>query len=69
MSAGMLVLFLPFMLIQFIPKAWLEAGANLLENIQPVQVAVGLAVFLLVLELVLIAIARRLFQRSKLILD
>lgn len=69
MSAGMLVLFLPFMLIQFIPKAWLEAGASLLENIQPVQVAVGLAALLLVLELVLIAIARRLFQRSKLILD
>ncbi|NJC98779.1 MAG: ABC-2 type transporter [Anaerolineales bacterium] len=69
MSAGMLVLFLPFMLIQFIPKSWLEAAGNLLDNIQPVQVAVWLAVILLVVELILIAIARRMFQRSKLILD
>ncbi len=69
MSAGMLVLFLPFMLLQFIPTAWLEAGANLLENVQPMQVAGGLAVFLLALEIILIAIAKRLFQRSKLILD
>ena len=69
MSAGMLVLFLPFMLLQFIPKAWLEAGANFLENIQPIQVAVGLAIFLQVIEIILIAIAKRLFQRSKLILD
>ena len=69
MSAGMLVLFLPIMLIQFIPKAWLEAGANLLENIQPLQIEIGFAALLLIVELVLIAIARRLFQRSKLILD
>ena len=69
MSAGMLVLFLPIMLIQFIPKAWLEAGANLLENIQPLQIEIGLAALLLIVELVLVAIARRLFQRSKLILD
>ncbi|HEY5731053.1 MAG TPA: ABC transporter permease subunit [Anaerolineales bacterium] len=69
MSAGMLVLFLPFMLIQFIPKAWLEAGANLLQNVQPAQIAIGLAVFLLAIEVILIAIAKRLFQRSKLILD
>ncbi len=69
MSIGMLVLFLPFMLIQFIPKAWLEAGSHLVENVQPVQVAIGSAVFLLVIEVVLIAIAKRLFQRSKLILD
>ena len=69
MSTGMLVLFLPFMLIQFIPKTWLEVAGNLMENAQPVQIAIGLAVFLLVVELILIAIARRLFQRSKLILD
>ena len=69
MSIGMLVLFLPFMLLQFIPKSWLEAGSHLLENVQPVQVAIGLAVLLLVIEVVLIAIAKRLFQRSKLILD
>lgn len=69
MSAGMLVLFLPFMLVQFIPPAWLEAVGNLVENVQPVQVAIWLALLLLAVELILIAIARRLFQRSKLILD
>ena len=69
MSAGMLVLFLPIMLIQFFPKAWLVSVGNMLENVQPVQVAVWIAVVLLVVQLVLIAIAKRLFQRSKLILD
>jgi len=69
MSAGMLVLFLPFMLIQFIPKSWLSAAENILQNVQPVQIAIGLAVILLVVEVILIAIAKRLFQRSKLILD
>jgi ABC-2 type transport system permease protein len=69
MSIGMLVLFLPFMLLQFIPRAWLEAAGNLLEHIQPVQIGVGLAIVLLVVEVILIALAKRLFQRSKLILD
>lgn len=69
MSAGMLVLFLPFMLIQFIPSSWLNAAENILQNVQPVQIAVWLAVFLLAVELIMIAVARRLFQRSKLILD
>lgn len=69
MSAGMLALFLPFMLIQFIPNAWLNAAENMLENVRPMQIAIGLAVVLLVVEVILIVIARRLFQRSKLILD
>lgn len=69
MSMGMLVLFLPLMLIQFIPKAWLESLGNIVENAQPLQIAVGIALVLLVVELILITIARRLFQRSKLILD
>lgn len=69
MSAGMLVLFLPLMLIQFIPRTWLSAAENILQNVQPVQIAIWLALLLLGVELILIAIARRLFQRSKLILD
>lgn len=69
MSTGMLVLFLPFMLIQFIPKTWLDAASNLLENAQPNQIAVGLALILLAVELILIVVAQRLFQRSRLILD
>jgi ABC-2 type transport system permease protein len=69
MSAGMLVLFLPFMLIQFIPKTWLSTAENILQNVQPVQVAIGLAIVLLIVETILIVIAKRLFQRSRLILD
>jgi len=69
MSVGMLVLFLPFMLLQFLPKAWMQAAINLAENVQPAQVAVGLAILLLVVEAILIAIVKRLFQRSRLILD
>lgn len=69
MSVGMLVLFLPFMLIQFIPEAWLIAIGRMAANVEPLQVAMWIAIGLLVLEAVLITIARRLFQRSKLILD
>jgi hypothetical protein len=57
------------MLIQFIPREWLSAAEIMLQNVQPVQIAVWLALLLLGVELILIAIARRLFQRSKLILD
>jgi ABC-2 type transport system permease protein len=69
MSIGMLVLFLPFMFIQFIPRSWLEAAGNFLVNVEPIQIAIGLAVLLVIVEAIMIAIAKRLFQRSKLILD
>lgn len=69
MSFGMLVLFLPFMLVQFIPKTWLESFGNALVNADPVQIATWAAVALLVIEAALLAVAIRLFQRSKLILD
>jgi ABC-2 type transport system permease protein len=69
MSFGMLILFLPFMFIQFIPRAWLESFGNTLINADPVQIAVWVVVVLVVVEIVLMAIAMRLFQRSKLILD
>jgi len=69
MSFGMLVLFLPFMLVQFIPKTWLESFGNALVNADPVQIATWAAVALLVIEAALLAVAMRLFQRSKLILD
>ena len=69
MSFGMLVLFLPFMFIQFIPKTWLETFGNTLLHTDPVQIAVWAAVAVLVIQVVLLLIAMRLFQRSKLILD
>lgn len=69
MSFGMLVLFLPFMFVQFIPKAWLESFGSALVNADPLQIAIWAAVVLLVVQSVLLAVAIRLFQRSKLILD
>ena len=57
------------MFIQFIPRAWLESFGNALINADPVQIAVWAAVIVLVIQLVLLGIAMRLFQRSKLILD
>jgi len=69
MSFGMLVLFLPFMFIQFIPRDWLESFGNKLLNTDPLQIAAWVAVVVLVVQVVLLGIAMRLFQRSKLILD
>jgi ABC-2 type transport system permease protein len=69
MSFGMLVLFLPFMFIQFIPRAWLESFGAAVINTNPVQIAIWAAVVLLVIQVFLLAVAMRLFQRSKLILD
>jgi ABC-2 type transport system permease protein len=69
MSAGMLVLFLPFMLIQFVPKGWVEMVNKFILNTSPLQIAVVVAAVLMVVEAILMLIALRLFQRSKLILD
>jgi len=69
MSFGMLILFLPFMFIQFIPRAWLESFGNAIIHADPLQIGIWVAVALLVVESVLLMIAMRLFQRSKLILD
>jgi ABC-2 type transport system permease protein len=69
MSAGMLVLFLPFMLIQYVPVEWLRYLEEIATTTSPVQIAFYLAMVLVIIEGILIAIAMRLFQRSKLILD
>jgi ABC-2 type transport system permease protein len=69
MSAGMLILFLPFMLIQYVPGEWLGYLEEIATNTSPVQIATYVALLLVVIEVILVAIAMRLFQRSKLILD
>jgi ABC-2 type transport system permease protein len=69
MSAGMLVLFLPFMLMQFVPRAWVVLAGNIITSTSPLQIAAVVAAVLLIVESMLILIALRLFQRSKLILD
>ncbi len=69
MSAGMLVLFLPLMFIQFVPKGWIASIISVLKNVDLFTAAILVVVALVVIELVLIAITMRMFQRSKLILD
>jgi ABC-2 type transport system permease protein len=69
MSAGMLALFLPFMLIQYVPGEWLGYLEGIVTSTTPVQIASYVALVLAVIEAILIVIAMRLFQRSKLILD
>lgn len=69
MSAGMLVIFLPFMLTRYIPQEWLGLLDSALVNAGPLSMGIALAATLFVVEMILIAVAMRLFQRSKLILD
>ena len=69
MSAGMLLIFLPFMLVRYLPQEWSGAVESALVNAGPLSIGIGLAVLLFIVEMILIAIAMRLFQRSKLILD
>jgi ABC-2 type transport system permease protein len=69
MSIGMFVLFIPFMLIQFIPANLLQSLGETLKRTDPALAAIWVMGGLLILDVVLIAIGMRLFQRSKLILD
>jgi ABC-2 type transport system permease protein len=69
MSAGMLLIFVPVMLIQFMPRAWIESAAGVLDQIAPSQVALGVGLVLLAVDFTLTLIAMRLFRRSRLILD
>ena len=69
MSIGMFVLFIPFMLIQFIPANLLQSLGETLKRTDPALAAIWVIGGLLILDVVLIAIGMRLFQRSKLILD
>ncbi len=69
MSIGMLVLFLPFMFLQFIPSEVRRSTVDFLTTTDPVQIAILVAIGLLILDGILTAIGMSLFHRSKLILD
>ena len=69
MFAGLLLLFLPFMLLRFIPEAWLNYLNEVVTRLSPAQIALYFALAVIILETILVLIAVRLFQRSKLILD
>lgn len=69
MSFGMFILFIPFMLIQFIPASILHSLVDVITHANPIQIAIWVALLLVILDVILIAIGMRLFRRSKLILD
>ena len=57
MSFGLLVLFLPLMFIQFIPRSLLQSLGHTLTIMDPVQIAMWVALGLLAVQAVLLAIA------------
>jgi ABC-2 type transport system permease protein len=69
MSVGMLVLFIPLMLVQFLPLTLRQSLIRGADNIDPAQAVVWVGLGLLVLDGFLTAVGMYLFQRSKLILD
>ncbi len=69
MSVGMLVLFIPLMLVQFLPSAMRQSLIQGAYHINLAQAVVWVAFGLLILDGILTAIGMYLFQRSKLILD
>jgi ABC-2 type transport system permease protein len=69
MSFGMLALFIPLMLVQFLPLTVRQSLIRDADKINPTQVVLWIAVVLLILDAILTAIGMYLFQRSKLILD
>ena len=69
MSFGMLALFIPLMLVQFLPLTVRQSLIRDADKINPIQVVLWVAVGLLILDGILTAICMYLFQRSKLILD
>src|ERR1700690_2017001 len=69
MSVGMLVLFIPLMLLQFLPSQVRESMIRDAGTINPAAVLISAAVGLLLFDGILIAVGMYFFQRSKLILD
>jgi ABC-2 type transport system permease protein len=69
LSLSMFLLFIPFLVLSFLPRSSVENLGLLLAQISLEQVAVGVVAFLLLLDVGLTLIALRRFQRSKLILD
>lgn len=70
MSLGFMLIWLPLMLgPQFMPETWKMQLAQFLINLDLLQIAVIAGVALLVIDLIMIALARARFRRARLILD
>ena len=69
MSFGMLVLFIPLMLVQFLPLPLRQSLTRDADRINSTHLVIWIAVGLLILDGILTVIGMFLFQRSKLILD
>ncbi|MBN1427415.1 MAG: ABC transporter permease [Anaerolineae bacterium] len=69
MSIAILVLLLPFYILPFVPPGMLTPIAVMLEKANVMVVVSGLGCGLLLLDIVLILIARMRFKREQMILD
>lgn len=69
MGLAIIVLFLPFYLIPFIPASTVEKAVTVIMNTPVVVLAGGALIFFIVLDIVVIAAALARFKRSRLILD
>jgi ABC-2 type transport system permease protein len=70
MSLGFLLIWLPIMLgPQLLPAEWKVPLSLWLENVNEIQFASLVGIILLLVDLVIIALARARFQRARLILD
>jgi ABC-2 type transport system permease protein len=69
LSLSMFLLFVPFLILGFLPSATVERVGQSLQNINFSLVVVWIAVGIFLLDLGLTLIALKRFQRSKLILD
>ncbi len=70
MSLGFLLIWLPLILgPQFMPPEWKVQLGRWLESINGAQLALLVAIILLVIDAAVIALARARFQRARLILD
>lgn len=69
MSLSMLIIFIPMMLIQFLPEPLQVRLFTFLRDADYMQIAIWVGVLLLALNVILIAVAVARFKRARLILD
>lgn len=69
LSTAFFLLFIPFLLLPNLPQEWQARLAGLFMNANVSELAIGLGVALLVLDIGLLLAARARFRRARLILD
>ncbi|MBI9046802.1 MAG: ABC transporter permease [Anaerolineaceae bacterium] len=69
MSLSTIVIFLPFYMIPFLPEEWLNIGKTYLMSVDPITLVMMIAFGILFLNIFLFWLARKRFQRARLILS